>query len=256
MDRYPIRVTLLANAGVLIRYRDTALLLDGLFGRKDNPFSLLPPGCREAMLRGEPPFERLDYLLFTHYHPDHFDPEMVRALLERRRVKGLFYPKDEAPAVQKLSRWLQQEGIPCVPLCRDTDRAAIQIEPGISVQAFMVPHLGEEYRSVPHVCYLLTFDGRRVLFTADSDYLHEDFSRLAGTPLYAVFLNPLFYQAYYNTRLFHGHFDTDTLCVYHVPFPEDDGMHMQDMARRMPRGAADSGLRVLPLTEPMQQIEL
>ena len=33
-------------------------------------------------------------------------------------------------------------------------------------------------------------------------------------------------------------------------------MHMQDMARRMPRGAADSGLRVLPLTEPMQQIEL
>ena len=90
MDRYPIRVTLLANAGVLIRYRDTALLLDGLFGRKDNPFSLLPPGCREAMLRAEPPFERLDYLLFTHYHPDHFDPEMVRALLEHRRVKGLF----------------------------------------------------------------------------------------------------------------------------------------------------------------------
>ena len=168
MDRYPIRVTLLANAGVLIRYRDTALLLDGLFGRKDNPFSLLPPGCREAMLRGEPPFERLDYLLFTHYHPDHFDPEMVRALLEHRRVKGLFYPKDEAPAVQNLSRWLQQEGIPCVPLCRGTDRAAIQIEPGISVQAFMVPHLGEEYRSVPHVCYLLTFDERRVLFTADS----------------------------------------------------------------------------------------
>ena len=151
---------------------------------------------------------------------------------------------------------LQQEGIPCVPLCRGTDRAAIQIEPGISVQAFMVPHLGEEYRSVPHVWYLLSFDGRPVLFPADSDYLHEDFSRLAGTPLYAVFLNPLFYQAYYNTRLFHGHFDTDTLCVYHVPFPEDDGMHMQDMARRMPRGAADSGLRVLPLTEPMQQIEL
>ena len=48
MDRYPIRVTLLANAGVLIRYRDTALLLDGLFGRKDNPFSLLPPGCRAS----------------------------------------------------------------------------------------------------------------------------------------------------------------------------------------------------------------
>lgn len=57
MDRYPIRVTLLANAGVLIRYRDTALLLDGLFGRKDNPFSLCPPAAG-GQLRGEPPFER------------------------------------------------------------------------------------------------------------------------------------------------------------------------------------------------------
>lgn len=81
MDRYPIRVTLLANAGVLIRYRDTALLLDGLFGRKDNPFSLLPPGCREAMLRGEPPFERLDYPLSPHCHGDH-----ARGGTERRKA--------------------------------------------------------------------------------------------------------------------------------------------------------------------------
>ena len=52
MERFPIRVTLLANAGVLIRYRGVSLLLDGIFGQKDNPFSPLPEGCREAMLRG------------------------------------------------------------------------------------------------------------------------------------------------------------------------------------------------------------
>lgn len=255
MERYPIRVTLLANAGVLLQYRGIALLLDGIFGKRDNPFSELPEGCWQAMLREEPPLARLDYLLFSHYHPDHFAPEMVRELLEHRTVKGLFYPEDGAPQVRSLSDWLRQWGVPCVLLSPRTDRAVVQIEPDISVQAFIVPHLGEEYRAVPHVCYLLCFDGRRVLFTADSDYLHEDFSRLAATPLEAVFLNPLFYQAYYDERLFHGHFDTDTLCVYHVPFREDDRMHMRDMAWRMPR-AAEEHLRVLPLTEPMQQIEL
>ena len=203
MERHPIRVTLLANAGVLLQYRGTSLLLDGVFGKNGNPFSVLPGGCWDALLREEPPFEHLDYLLFSHYHPDHFAPRMVQELLEHRAVKGLFYPED-----------------------------------------------------VPHVCYLLRFDERRVLFTADSDYLHEDFLRLADTPLDAVFLNPLFYQAYYDRRLFHGHFDTDTLCVYHVPFREDDRMHMRDMAWRMPRAAAEEHLRVLPLTEPMQQIEL
>lgn len=256
MERHPIRVTLLANAGVLLQYRGVSLVLDGIFGKKDNPFSLLPTGCWDAMLRGGAPFQRLDYLLFSHYHPDHFAPEMVQELLQRRAVKGLFYPEDSAPQVRSLSGWLRQRGVPCMLLDHRTDRAVVRIEPDISVQAFMVPHLGEEYRDVPHVCYELCFDGRRLLFTADSDYLHEDFSRLADTPLEAVFLNPLFYQAYYNKRLFHGHFDTDTLCVYHVPFREDDGMHMQDMARRMPRAAAENGLRVLPLTEPLQQIEL
>lgn len=256
MERYPIRVTLLANAGVLLQYRGTFLLLDGIFGKKDNPFSELPGTCWDAMLREEPPFVRLDYLLFSHYHPDHFSPRMVQELLEHRAVKGLFFPEDGAPEVQHLSAWLRQWGVPCVPLSRKTDRAAIQIEPDISVQAFMVPHLGAEYREVPHVCYLLTFDGRRVLFTADSDYLHEDFGKLSHTPLDAVFLNPLFFQAYFNERLFHGHFDTKTLCVYHVPFREDDGMHMQDMARRMPQAAERENFRVLPLTEPMQQIEL
>lgn len=256
MERYPIRVTLLANAGVLLQYRGISLLLDGIFGKRDNPFSELPEGCWQAMLREEPPLARLDYLLFSHYHPDHFAPEMVRELLEHRTVKGLFYPEDGAPQVRSLSDWLRQWGVPCVLLSPRTDRAVVQIEPDISVQAFIVPHLGEEYRAVPHVCYLLCFDGRRVLFTADSDYLHEDFSRLAATPLEAVFLNPLFYQAYYDERLFHGRFDTDTLCVYHVPFREDDRMHMRDMAWRMPRAAAEEHLRVLPLTEPMQQIEL
>ena len=256
MERYPIRVTLLANAGVPIRYRDTALLLDGVFGKKDNPFSELPAGCRDAMLRGRPPFERMDYLLFSHYHPDHFTPGMVRELLERRTVKGLFYPADGAPQVQCLGDWLCRRGIPCVTLSHKTDRAVIRVEPYITVQAFMTTHLGPEYRDVPHVCYLLSFDGRHVLFTADTDYLHEDFSRLGDMPLDAVFLNPLFYRAYFSDRLFHGHFHTDTLCVYHVPFRKDDRMHMQDMARRMPPGAAEQKLRVLPLTEPMQQIEL
>ena len=115
MERHPIRVTLLANAGVLLQYRGTSLLLDGVFGKNDNPFSVLPGGCWDAMLREEPPFERLDYLLFSHYHPDHFAPGMVQELLEHRAVKGLFYPEDSAPEVRGLSDWLRRALRAAVP---------------------------------------------------------------------------------------------------------------------------------------------
>ena len=98
MERFPISITLLANAGVRIGYRGMTLLLDGVFGREGNPFSPMPAGCWQKMCRGEPPFEQLDCLLFTHFHPDHFSPEMTMELVEDRPVKALFFPEDERTA--------------------------------------------------------------------------------------------------------------------------------------------------------------
>ena len=99
MEHFPISVTLLANAGVCIGYRGMTLLLDGIFGREGNPFSPLPADCRQKMCRGEPPFEKLDCLLFTHFHPDHFSPEMTMQIVGSRPVRALFFPEDEAEPV-------------------------------------------------------------------------------------------------------------------------------------------------------------
>jgi len=49
-----VRVTLLANAGVLVEYQGTTLLLDSIYGREPHYFSDLKPGVWEQMLRGEP----------------------------------------------------------------------------------------------------------------------------------------------------------------------------------------------------------
>lgn len=256
MERFPISVTLLANAGVYISYRGTAILLDGIFGREGNPFSTLPAGCWQKMCRGEPPFEQLDCLLFTHFHPDHFSPEMTMELVGSRPVKALFFPADGAPQVQALEYFLRRREIPFARLTHETEHAVWQLGEHIRLRAFRTQHLGKEFYEVPHVCYRISFDGREVLFTADTDYLHETLAQVDGVPLEAAFVNPLFFQALFDKHLFHGTLEAKHICVYHIPFRADDRMHMRESVRRRLVAPGAENLRVLPLSEPYERIEL
>ena len=109
---------------------------------------------------------------------------------------------------------------------------------------------GQKFTGVPHVCYRIAFDGREVLFTADTDYLHESLTQVAGVSLEAAFVNPLFFQALFDKRLFHGALAAEHIGVYHIPFREDDRMHMRESVRRRLSAPGAENLQVLPLSEP------
>ncbi len=222
-----LRVTLIANAGVLLTYDGVTLMLDGIYGHEGHPFSNLKPEVWDAMLCGRHPFEKVDYLLFSHNHPDHFSPEMAETFLSRRRVKGVFFPEGDAPALEHFRMSLKRSGTPAVALSGGTDHAAFQIEPRICVRALKTLHLDRKFQNIPNYCYLLTFGNKNVLFTADADYIHETFAELADTHLRAVFVNPLFFNALRRGRFFRGHLDAETVCIYHVPFSGEDAMRMR-----------------------------
>ena len=179
------------------------------------------------MLAGEPPFEKIDYLLFSHAHPDHFSPEMTLEFLRRRSVKGVFLPYTRTVRESGLADYLRERRIPCVPLSEQTDHAAYRIEPEITVRAFKTKHLDKKYEHVRHFCYLISFGGKNVLFTADVDYTTEDFDTIRNLPLRAVFVNPLFFSVLRWGRYFHGQLNTQCYCIYHVPFSEDDSLRMR-----------------------------
>ena len=255
MDR-TLRVTLLANAGLLFEYEGTHVLLDAVFGREGHPFSAPSPAVWQDMLTGRAPFGQIDYLLFTHDHPDHLSCAMTRELLRRRTVKGLFLPDTERVRASGLPDELRAAGTPAVLLSDATDHAVYRVEPQLAVQAFRTRHLDRKYADVKHFCYLLTFGEKRILITADTDYISESLSAVGEEPLRAVFLNPLFFTVLRAGRFFKGKLRTDTFCVYHVPFAADDTDGMRShLAYNLDRWGADRPPAVA-LTEPFQQIVL
>ena len=111
-----LRITLIANAGLLMTYRGTTLMVDGIYGREGHPFSNLSPEVWREMLESEDRFRKVDYLLFTHAHPDHFSPEMTGEFLHHRSVKGMFLPEPHMAAEDRLIKMLRAKKTPCVLL--------------------------------------------------------------------------------------------------------------------------------------------
>ncbi len=251
-----LRVTLVANAGLLLEYGGTTLLLDGIYGREGHPFSNLSDETWRRMLAAEHPFERVDYLLFTHAHPDHLSPEMTMEFLTRRAVKGVFLPDTRSVRESGLPDALARAGTPAVLLSEATDHAAYRIEPEIGVHAFHTRHLDKEFARVKHFCYLVTFGGKRVLFTADVDYVHEEFLQLGSEPLRAAFVTPLFFNVLRTGKFFHGVLNAEMICVYHVPFRQDDSMEMRARLRRDLALWDEDHPPAAVLTEPFERLAL
>ena len=246
-----LRGMLIANAGILLEYRNTKLLIAGLYRVTDNPFSDIPPDTLRRLQDGEPPYDGVDFLLFTHGHSDHFSAELVQEYAQRRQPKGLFLPPGDSEARRRLRACLDEWGVSCIPPDGPEEWT---LAPGVTVRSLPPRHLDRRYWDVPHACLLLTLGEKRVLFTADADYTLETFPGLP--PLDAVFVNPLFFRALRTGRFFQGALPARTICVYHVPFPEDDRGGMRAALERDVEHWPPERGKVLLFTEPSHWLEL
>ena len=247
-----ISITLLANAGLLIQYNSFTILLDALQKSENTPFSPLPPTLWQGILRGGSQFPRVDALLFTHLHPDHFCAEMTLHYLKQHAAPLVMMPNDLT--VFGADAVISQAGSHLIPLANDTPVRYV-LTPEIAVLAIPTRHLDKLYYDVPHYCYLLSFGTKNVLITADIDYTYETLSMLDGILLDAVFVNPLFFSALSSNHFFKGKLNAKNICVYHIPFAPDDKLNMRSsIETKVARLQGQTPIVILD--QPLQQVAI
>ena len=229
-----VKATFLVNAAVLLEFRGTKLLIDGIYDENGHCFSNLSERQWEKLKAGEGEFAGIEYLLFTHEHGDHFSPQRVAEYLEYRQPKAIFMPRDGSAALRALQKKAEGMGIPCVLLHRELCRKTVfRPEQEIRIRAFQTRHLDKLYWDVPHFCYLLECGEKKLLFTADVDFTQEDFSAVRGMALDAVFVNPLMSHSEEGKALFAaGVLQTKTKIVYHIPFAGEDKMMIRKIVEQ------------------------
>lgn len=251
MDK-KVTVTLLANAGLLLQYDGYTILLDALQRSENAPFSPLSPTLWQELLCGKGQFSKVDALLFSHLHPDHFCADMVVQYLQLHSTPVIMMPQDLASA--EIKEINTQVGTHLISLANDAPvRYVLTSE--ISVLAIPTRHLDKLYYSIPHFCYLLSFGEKNLLITADIDYTYETLSMLDEILLDAAFVNPLFFSALRSNRFFKGNLNVEQICVYHIPFPSDDKLNFRASIRAdVSRWSRGSHIEVLD--RPLQQIAI
>lgn len=162
-----IEVLYLANAGFLIEVDDHKVLIDGLFGPGLPGYPTVPGEQRRALERGRPPFDRIDVVLATHHHDDHFDPSAVARFL-RAAPAARFVSTPQA--VERLlrvdgARALDERVHAATPTAERPERS---LQNGIPVLALALHH-GRSPAAAQNLGFVLDLGGASVLHVGDTE---------------------------------------------------------------------------------------
>ena len=72
-----LRVTYVGNEGFLLESSTKRVLMDALYRDGVAGYVILPAERRQKLEAAAPPFDRIDLILASHFHPDHFDAGAV-----------------------------------------------------------------------------------------------------------------------------------------------------------------------------------
>lgn len=242
-----IDITLVANAGVLVEHGGTGLLVDGIHRQDGHPFSMVSESDLELMRLGGEPFANLDYLLFTHEHPDHFTAPLVLEHVRQRPVRGMFLPDEEQGSAElgRLFGHVREQGIFFRSLNMEPGQARhFALGYDLMVTAICARHMGPQYQDIRNYCFLLSLGGMNVLFTGDGDHVAQYYElALRNVALDAVFVNPIFYHNPAGQVIINEIFRPRQVVVYHMPFAGEDTLNLEFMVGRDLSKYARPGIR-------------
>ncbi len=168
-----VEVAFLANEGVALTGGGRSVLLDAFFAEGVKPYPTLPPDVRLRLESAAPPFDRVEWILVSHRHADHFAPESAAShLLANPRVRLA-----STRAVVDAIRPLLPDGgdgrlIAIVPPAHGSTK--VVDTPGLRIEAFALTH--GEGRDVDNLGFLVDLNGRTVLHLGDSEASGEEFA--------------------------------------------------------------------------------
>ena len=171
-------ITFLANEGVMISSGGTTVLIDALFGEGLSGYGIVTQPTRTALERGQPPFDRVNAVLATHIHNDHFEARPVFEHL-KHNVSATFISSSEAVrqvhAVDAASARAMAPRLIGIDPPR-AQRVRVATAGTATIYALGLPH-GPDAEPV-NVGFVVDIGGRRVMHVGDGDVRPNEFASL------------------------------------------------------------------------------
>ncbi len=172
----------LANEGVMVARGETKVLFDPLFRYPHDYYQAVPPELEAAIFAGEPPFDGVDAVFISHYHADHFSPELILRLLREQKEIRLYAPAQAVEGLTVAAGGGDEtlfERVTAIDL-EYWDEPVTFEAAGLLVEATRIPHSGwpDARLEVQNIAFRVTLNSAAtVLHMGDADARDRHFAK-------------------------------------------------------------------------------
>ena len=229
-----MKITAIANCGLLIESMETKLLIDGIYdlenikkmdikaAQPDDLFSAVSDEVMERIINGTGEMRGVEFLLFTHCHADHFDADKTMECMKHNSIESILLPSDRSLGALSLKEYAEDAGTGLIEMDLPFGVMEEYILKDVHVRAFKTRHYGNEFSFEPHYCFLISSGCETVYISGDADFIDGyQQTMLSGETIDIGFFNPL-HVAYREGRNLISHIHIKKIVIYHVPFEKDD----------------------------------
>jgi L-ascorbate metabolism protein UlaG (beta-lactamase superfamily) len=175
-DTSGVEITHIANEGFLIAGGGRRVLVDALFSSGVQGYPTIPADILSNLEAGEAPFDRIDLVLATHHHADHFDAAMVARYLERFPDAHFVSTEQAVERFREAARSrpdLMARARGVMP----PDGQRIQLEPGgIGLTVLNLHHGRDRSPPVQNLGFIIEVGGMKLLHVGDTEADARDFA--------------------------------------------------------------------------------
>ena len=162
-----LKVTYIANEGVLIAAGAVQVLIDGLHRQYRSSYPFLPEPYRQQIETARAPFHEVDVILVSHMHLDHFHPESVVRHLRHNAEATLVSSQQVVGELEKAADYASVRSR-VTTITPPVKGRVSTIAGGINVDLLGLGHGSGRHAAIQNLGHLITLGGKKLLHIGDA----------------------------------------------------------------------------------------
>lgn len=173
-----LKITYIANEGVLLQGSAKKVLIDALFDDFYNDYLSPSAATIGQMMESDSPFDQVDLVLTTHFHRDHFEANLTGNFLKNHQESQLLTSAQVKGELS--SKYTDYDKI--TARVKGHQHGVQTLEDninGLKVYSFFINHAGgQRTENIENMGFIIEIGGKRVLHLGDADMNPERFKEV------------------------------------------------------------------------------